>query len=105
MTGSCSWPFFFFPFFEENFQKWQEGDLQWFNESDHVAEHSAGHAEEERRNGPTDGFVTLGVNAHALGLFLVVADGIDGQPEATGIHLLKDTESDDGEDEAESIKE
>ena len=62
-----------------------------------VAERAAGKGQEEPRDTPRNGLVPGRVDAHRLGLVLVVADGIDGQAETARIEPFQREEADHGE--------
>src|SRR3546814_18845437 len=61
-------------------------------------------AEEEGGDGPGDQLVAERVDAHRLGLFLVVADGVDGKAEAGGVEPARAGEGGGRADEEEDIE-
>ena len=83
----------------------REGHLEGLDEADHVAEQGPRDAEKERRDGPADGLVTHGVDAHSLGLLLVVPDGVGSQPEPAQIDPSEEEKEDHRQHETQGVEE
>ena len=83
----------------------RESHLQGLDEAHHVAEDGADDAEEKCRDAPRHYLVALGVNAHGLGLVLVVANSVDGEPEAGRVKPLQKNEGRDGGGETHVVEE
>ena len=71
-----------------------EGNVQRIDEADEVAVGAAGQGQERRGHGPRHDLAARGGQPHRLRLVLVVADGVEQQPEAAPVQQPQHAEAD-----------